>query len=474
MVAAPSHEALLHFRQAVLHGIHKIFPLPDPMDNAEDEPISIKKLKQGEGRWATRKEILGWLFDGTTRCINLPTNKVTSILQSLKELTRKNTVRIGALEKINGKLMHATIGIPNGRGLLSPIIAAIAAQPKTHHYKDRTICLNQATKQALNDWRALLPMALQHPTPCTDLIPAVADYGGYCDASKAGAGSIWVGLNWALPPIIWQVPFPPDIQAAVVSEANPRGSISNSDLKMMGLLLQWLVLEQFGTLQHAHVACWCDNTPMVAWATRLLSTKAANAARILRILALRMLACQTSPMTTQHIAGALNTRADFASRLFASHPDQCTFLTAFHSCFPLPQDTSWTLCCLPNALIGRTLSTLLTPTSNLESWRRLSRQGSIIGRTGKTSFQQISIRSFNMLTSKHASFSYKFSLSESGVVTLAAAEKSKLVASKPPLEPSPRPLNWLALIAPSTNPEPPTTMLPSPSKLKPTDETTLF
>jgi len=62
------------------------------MDNAKDEPISIKKLKQGEGHWATRKEILGWLFDGTTRCINLPTNKVTSILQSLKELTRKNTV----------------------------------------------------------------------------------------------------------------------------------------------------------------------------------------------------------------------------------------------------------------------------------------------------------------------------------------------------------------------------------------------
>jgi len=92
MVAAPSHEALLHFTQAVLHGIHKIFPPPDPTDNAEDEPISIKKLKQGEGRWATRKEILGWLFDGTTRCINLPTNKVTSILQSLKELTRKNTV----------------------------------------------------------------------------------------------------------------------------------------------------------------------------------------------------------------------------------------------------------------------------------------------------------------------------------------------------------------------------------------------
>jgi len=356
--------------------------------------------------------------------------------------------------------MHATIGIPNGRGLLSPIIATIAAQPKTKHYKQRTICLNQATKQALNDWRMLLPTALHHPTPCTDLITALADYGGYCDASKAGAGGIWVGLNRALPPLVWRVAFPPEIQAEVVSHANPRGRISNSDLEMMGLLLQWVVLEQVSNLQHAHVACWCDNTPTVAWATRLLSTKATNAARILRILALRMLACEASPITTQHIAGELNTMADFASRSFTSHPDPRQFLTTFHSRFPLLQNASWTLCCLPNALIGCILSTLSTKTSKLGSWRRLSKHGSIIGRTGPTSFQQISTRSFNTQISKHDSYSYKFSLSESGKVTLAEDTKSKPAAYKPHWEPLPRPSNWLASTTPSTGPEPPTTTLP--------------
>jgi len=136
----------------------------------------------------------------------------------------------------------------------------------------------------------------------------------------------------------------------------------------MGLLLQWLVLKCFGTLQHAHIMCWCDNTPMVAWATCLLSTKATNAARILCILVLHMLTCQASPMTTQHIAGVLNMMADFASRSFTSHLDQHTFLTTFHLHFPLPQDASWTLCCLPSILIGCTLSTLSMPTSNLGLW----------------------------------------------------------------------------------------------------------
>jgi len=99
-------------------------------------------------------------------------------------------MRIGDLEKLNGKLMHATIGIPNGHGLLSPIIATITAIPKTWHYKERCICLNTATTQALQDWKTLLPTANHHPTPCEDLVPAHANYGGYCNASKHDTGGV--------------------------------------------------------------------------------------------------------------------------------------------------------------------------------------------------------------------------------------------------------------------------------------------
>jgi len=53
--------------------------------------------------------------------------------------------------------------------------------------------------------------------------------------------------------------------------------------------LQWWVLKNFADLAHTHVACWCDNTTTVAGASRLLSTKAKKAARLLGILALRRL-----------------------------------------------------------------------------------------------------------------------------------------------------------------------------------------
>jgi len=38
--------------------------------------------------------------------------------------------------------MHTIIGILNGQGLISPIIAILMAHPKTKNYKDKTIISN--------------------------------------------------------------------------------------------------------------------------------------------------------------------------------------------------------------------------------------------------------------------------------------------------------------------------------------------
>jgi len=114
-------------------------------------------------------------------------------------------------------------------------------------------------------------------------------------------------LVWQHPaptPIVWHIAFPPSIAASLVSEDNPSGNITNSNLEMAGLLCHWLVLEQFASLAHAHVAASCDYLPIVAWATCLLSSKAKVAAHLLHILALCMLAQQASLLTTYHLPGA--------------------------------------------------------------------------------------------------------------------------------------------------------------------------
>jgi len=130
LIQAPTMNDLIHFTHAILHGIPTVFPPPGEGKDPSDKPISLKKLQQGDGVWAMRKELLGWLFDGVTHCMQLPQEKVTKIKTQLKTLLCHKHVHFGKLEKINGKLMHATIGIPSGRGLLSPLIATLTKKPQ--------------------------------------------------------------------------------------------------------------------------------------------------------------------------------------------------------------------------------------------------------------------------------------------------------------------------------------------------------
>jgi len=136
---------------------------------------------------------------------------------------------------------------------------------------------------------------------------------------------------------VWHIKFTSDIQNQIVTHKKPKGCISNTNLEMMGLILHWFVLENLVNLEHTHTTCWCDKTPMVAWASKLLSTKTIQAARLLQILALHMIACQASPLTTLHIQGNNNTMVDFASHSFQQLPTSTSFLMEFHNCFPLAQ-----------------------------------------------------------------------------------------------------------------------------------------
>jgi hypothetical protein len=61
LVIPVSWEQLCHIANAIMHGIHDVF-LPDEEDS--NDPISENKLKKGEGRYETKKTLLGFDFDG--------------------------------------------------------------------------------------------------------------------------------------------------------------------------------------------------------------------------------------------------------------------------------------------------------------------------------------------------------------------------------------------------------------------------
>jgi hypothetical protein len=60
-----------------------VFPPPALTGSIMGPPVLEKKLIE-DGTWALRKEVLGWLFDGLARTIELPQKKCKEILADLK------------------------------------------------------------------------------------------------------------------------------------------------------------------------------------------------------------------------------------------------------------------------------------------------------------------------------------------------------------------------------------------------------
>jgi len=166
--------------------------------------------------------------------------------------------------------------------------------------------------------------------------------------------------------------------------------------------------------------------------------------------------------------------ASFASQSFVSCPDTKQFLAELHTHFPLPQDASWIAFQFPKKAMGHVFSVLLMPTLTMGLWHRLTKQGSVTSGTGKNFFQLVLIHTFRTWLPQKESLSFRVSLNGSGIELLDTESKSKWAASRQPLVPSPRSLNWLGLQIHCTKLAQPATTQQLQCKQKPIVEPTLL
>ena len=173
--------ALKHLSRAMLHGIHSIFPPPAITKHCRHDPVSLAKLRKGEGRWSTQKDILGWILDGLNCTIQLPQEKSTAIARLLRKTLKKQRVSIRKFQQLVGKLQHASFGIPGGRSLFTPFDMAM-------HTTMDYVEVNPVLRSALQDWRYLVHAVAQKPTSIFQLISRPPAYIGHSDACRLGAG----------------------------------------------------------------------------------------------------------------------------------------------------------------------------------------------------------------------------------------------------------------------------------------------
>jgi hypothetical protein len=382
LVQSSNETTLRHHSRALLHGIHQVFPPNITPDNA----ISLKKLVlEGEGLWATAKEILGWIFNGLDRTMHLPPTKVQAIKDTIQLTLRQGRITFKNFESLIGKCQHACLGIPGGRALLPPLYTTLAAASRNNQRTVR-IHRNSAQARALQDIQTFIKLVGKNPVHCQQLVPGQPAYLGYCDACKFGAGGIWISGITNLHPIVWRVQWPQNIVNGVAA-----GTITINDLEMAGIVLQYLLLEQLVDMEHLHLAIWCDNTSAVAWTTKMSSSKSIIGQQLTRALAARMITNKSSHVAAISIAGTDNTMADLASRSFKNTGAQgnynltdVAFFKKFNSNFPLPQDNSWIMLRLHNNMNSLVFSVLHGKTPPMGSWLRLKKFGCDIGLTGHT------------------------------------------------------------------------------------------
>ena len=388
LVVPRSKEDLKHVANAVLQGIHDVFP--SDKDDAED-PISLKKLVKLEAMWALHKDILGFTFDGVDKTIWLEEEKRNTLLTVLKGWLRASRrsragVPLEEFQSIIAKLRHAFISIPSGKGLLSPCNRVIRRAPPVVY-----LHRNKALQQAIADCRTMLRESTLAPTKCTELVMGWPDFVGVKDASGHGVGGVIIGEGRQCVPTVFRFEWPQDIKDDLVSKANPTGRITNSDLEMAGLLMLWLVMEDVCDIRSgSHVALFSDNQPTVHWVQRMAAKNSLVAAQLVRALALRLKKSGASPLTPLHIAGVQNAMTDIPSRSFGSEAKwhcktDCDLLQLFNSQFPLPKQNSWTVYRPSKSICTKVLSVLRMQVTSMDVWRRLPKAGRHTGAIGSPS-----------------------------------------------------------------------------------------
>ncbi len=451
-VAGTNNLSETHLKQlsrAILHGIHSIFPPPEVSGHNGEDPVTYKKLLNGEGFWSYEKEILGWLFNGQDFTIQLPPDKLEKLINHISEALKASSCPHKHYEKMMGKLNHAAIGMPNGRGLSAPIYNAMKDNRED-------VPISPDLKLALEDWRTMLKQIAARPTHVLELVPGEPDYVGYVDACKSGVGGVWLsGKRKLKNPVVWHMPWPKDIQDQLISEDNPNGTLTINDLEMAGVLLHWLVLEQIvpnKDLNNTHVGIFCDNKSTVCWSYKLHSKSSKIAQHLLRALGLRQHLHRSSPLMCASIAGKDNRMADIASRSFIMHEFRnSNFLSTFQRLFPLPQTGSWVEFHMTTRLTSPVISCLRGQPLKMGSWLRLQKRDRSTGATGLTTAKRSRYHpSSNPARPSSGTSSSQPSQQEYVPATTDEASKSKFRQFQTRWQPSQRQLNWLANPALST------------------------
>jgi hypothetical protein len=360
------HHNKSHVRQTLLHAVDAVFRPTDFHDGPyRREPVSLKKLHKGDVSWNTLKLVLGWIINTATMTIHLPPHRVERLGQILADIppTQKR-LSVKKWHKVLGELRSMSLALPGSRNLFSTMQNALSLKTKTR------IALHKSVHASLDDFRWLHQDIARRPTRIAELIPLNPCAIGYHDAAGCGAGGVWFANPELVPrsqnstsqPLLWRLQWPDDITADLVSDSNPNGSITNSDLELAGGLLHLDAIAQHFDIRERTILSKTDNLATLFWQRKGSATTTAAPAHLLRLFGVHQRFHRYVPRH-DYIPGLSNPMADDASRLFTL--SNSNFLSHFNSTYP--QKKSYKLVTPTSQMVSSVISALRKKRCNVES-----------------------------------------------------------------------------------------------------------
>ena len=178
----------------------------------------------------------------------------------------------------------------------------------------RTAYLSNLFHLDISSWKTLCARMKTRPTNFAEIVQQLLTDLGYTDTSGIGGGGVWLNSNYDGSNLAWRLEWPTYIQDNLISFDNPIWEITNSDLKLVALVIQETIF-----MEVCKKPAWrtpitsSNNTPTVVWIFKEATTINPVVANLLCICSIVNTNTALNPIVFYHI-GPLNTVVNDASR----------------------------------------------------------------------------------------------------------------------------------------------------------------
>lgn len=189
--------------------------------------------------------------------MELPPNKCKTLCSEITSAidyarnSPKKYIPLKQFQKIHGRLQFASMAMAVGKPLLGPLDKGLVT---TEAKNETIVILTESIYVCLKEWLHIIKLIGAKPVECKRLVLHPATYQGFVDASHWGVGGVWFGRSKPLPPIVWFLQWQSHLVQHFITNKNPSGSITISELELAGVLLHWLVLEAAISQEELHFA----------------------------------------------------------------------------------------------------------------------------------------------------------------------------------------------------------------------------